>query len=177
MGQTPTGSRLLPHRTAHPCRKIVFFIASHDQGWGGRQKGSYESSNTWFDAEILPSTLEEWPENEVAATHSTSPPKKRYFNPGGAHLLSTENKLQSNKTAEKETQRYTITWHHLDNIDPTTPEAEEIERCQGRGRATLDGRRVRQIGLGDSVSVIARARFGGWTNHIDQLSVRVFWAV
>lgn len=86
-------------------------------------------------------------------------------------------KLQSNKTAVGETQRYNITWHHLDAIDPTTDEAQGIERTQGRGRETLDGRRVRQMGLGDSISVIGRARFGGWTNHIDQLSVRIFWAV
>ena len=38
-------------RTEHPCRKIVFTIKSHDQGWGGSRnvKGSYNGSNTWFD--------------------------------------------------------------------------------------------------------------------------------
>lgn len=36
----------------HPCRKIVFTIRSHDQGWGGdpRHQGTYEGSWTWFDA-------------------------------------------------------------------------------------------------------------------------------
>lgn len=36
----------------HPCRKIVFSIRSHDQGWGGdaRHHGTYEGSWTWFDA-------------------------------------------------------------------------------------------------------------------------------
>jgi hypothetical protein len=36
----------------HPCRKIVFTIRSHDQGWGGENTdhGSYRSSWTWFDA-------------------------------------------------------------------------------------------------------------------------------
>lgn len=36
----------------HPCRKIVFTLRSHDQGWGGdpRHHGTYEASWTWFDA-------------------------------------------------------------------------------------------------------------------------------
>ena len=35
----------------HPCRKIVFSISSHDQGWGGRHvdRGTYEGSFSWFD--------------------------------------------------------------------------------------------------------------------------------
>lgn len=42
--------RSLP-RDAHPCRKIVFHIKSHDQGWGGGHgdKGTYRGSFTWFD--------------------------------------------------------------------------------------------------------------------------------
>ena len=33
------------------CRKIVFTIRSHDQGWGGSaaDKGTYRGSFTWFD--------------------------------------------------------------------------------------------------------------------------------
>jgi len=31
------------------CRKIVFRIKSHDQGWGGSDPGAYETSYTWFD--------------------------------------------------------------------------------------------------------------------------------
>jgi len=39
-------------RSEHPCRKIVFKIKSHDQGWssGGLQnQGTYNGSYTWFD--------------------------------------------------------------------------------------------------------------------------------
>jgi hypothetical protein len=34
----------------HPVRKIVFTITSRDQGWTHQQKGTYESSWTWFEA-------------------------------------------------------------------------------------------------------------------------------
>lgn len=37
-------------RTEHPCRKIVFTLISHDQGWGGPVvHGQYEGSFSWFD--------------------------------------------------------------------------------------------------------------------------------
>jgi hypothetical protein len=38
-------------RAEFPCRKIVFTIKSHDQGWGGGpgQRGTYHGSSTWFD--------------------------------------------------------------------------------------------------------------------------------
>lgn len=38
-------------RGEHPCRKIVFTLKSHDQGWADdiSNKGTYVSSWTWFD--------------------------------------------------------------------------------------------------------------------------------
>lgn len=38
-------------RGAHPCRKIIFKLKSHDQGWGGdrARAGSFAGSYTWFD--------------------------------------------------------------------------------------------------------------------------------
>jgi len=36
----------------HPCRKIVFTLKSHDQGWGGdmtTRDDKYAGSYTWFD--------------------------------------------------------------------------------------------------------------------------------
>lgn len=70
-----------------------------------------------------------------------------------------------------------ITWHYLDSIPADSLDADEIERAQGRGRATLDGSQVCTLQLGDAISVWGRARYGGWSNHVDQASVRVFWAV
>ena len=42
---------------AHPCRRIVFTIRSHDQGWGGDpgDAGTYNGSWTWFEV-----GLERW---------------------------------------------------------------------------------------------------------------------
>ncbi len=40
------------HMLEHPCRKIVFTITSHDQGWGGdnpEDRRTYNNSWTWFE--------------------------------------------------------------------------------------------------------------------------------
>lgn len=49
-----TEKRWIKHsqiRGEFPCRKIVFRLSSHDQGWGGDRshKGTYRGSFTWFD--------------------------------------------------------------------------------------------------------------------------------
>ena len=150
--------KLLPHRSSRPCRKIVFTIQAHDQGWGGGTgcRGTYQGSYTWFDAYIL---------NGNAPIEPDRP-----FTP-------TSCKLQTNRVAIRETQRYHITWHYLDAISPDSEEASRIELEDGRGSETLDGSKVRSMKLGDTVSVWARARFPGWINHVKSVSLRVFWAI
>lgn len=93
------------------------------------------------------------------------------------YFLFTAYSLQRNKVAQGKTQTHTITWHHLDSIDPDSAEAEEIQNSSGRGGATLDGRAVRRMNVGDEISVWGRARFPGWSNRVEGMSIRVFWAV
>ncbi|OJJ31851.1 hypothetical protein ASPWEDRAFT_116823 [Aspergillus wentii DTO 134E9] len=164
----------VPHRTIHPCRKIIFSISAHDQGWGGHGDGEsiFNGSFTWFDTEIIPFT----PFSDQRL-EDTNVPERQHFGPDHPNLLPREDKLQSNPIANDETQHYTITWHHLDNIQPDSDEAEEIKLSQGRGRATLDGSQVRGLEIGQSIALWARARFGGWANHVDGASIRVFWSV
>ncbi|KAL1986914.1 hypothetical protein VTN96DRAFT_5331 [Rasamsonia emersonii] len=184
-GQNDGSYRVLPHRGIHPCRKIVFSISSHDQGWGGERgcQGTYKGSYTWFDAYIIPSSNDgqqgQPAHNQQSATNSqeqTNQASQASFQPERP-LLPTPSRLQSNLTATRTTQDYCIVWHYKDRIDPESSEAERIEDEQGRGRATLDGRAVREMRVGDAVSLWARARFWGWSNHVEKMSVRVFWAV
>lgn len=189
--QTPADSssqsRILPHRGMHPCRKIVFSIASHDQGWGGGfgNKGKHVGAYSWFDAFIVPAARK--PDNDAdttttpgtnsgsrttTTTDAETKPESRL-----EPFLPTANRLQTNPVATSTTQNFRIVWHYLDSIPADSAKAEEIETEEGRGRATLDGSAVRNMQVGDSVSVWARARFAGWANHVERLSVRVFWAV
>ncbi|KAJ5204131.1 uncharacterized protein N7498_005010 [Penicillium cinerascens] len=173
-------SKPLPHRTLHPCRKIEFRISSHDQGHGPIRANMYESSWTWFDTEVIHAahtknmyangTEQELLNNERGQ-------ERGHYAPDDDLLLPRNNKLKVNGCRVSESQDSVITWHYLDDIEPESAEAYEIERSEGRGRCTLDGRSVRELEIGDSIALWARARFPGWSNHVDYASVRIFWAV
>ncbi|KAJ5491504.1 hypothetical protein N7539_003071 [Penicillium diatomitis] len=177
----PDAPHPLPSRSyVHPCRKIVFHISSHDQGPGRCHPDMYEHSWTWFDVEV------------IRAAHT----KKMYANGEEQELLPHESgdvvtprtiedplllpgpgKLQNNGARVAERQDVEIVWHYQDNIPADSPEALEMEKTKGRGRATLDGQFVRDLQVGDSIAIWARARFPGWSNHVYYASATVFWAI
>ena len=92
-------------------------------------------------------------------------------------LLPGPKKLQVNGGRVGEQQHREIIWHYLDDISADSEEAYNIERTKGRGRGTLDGSGVRDLEIGDSIAVWARARFPGWANYVFNASARVFWAI
>ncbi|KAJ5577838.1 uncharacterized protein N7459_006802 [Penicillium hispanicum] len=176
----PVSPRPLPHRTAHPCRKIVFQLSSHDQGFGRFRDNMYECSWTWFDTEVIRGAhtrnmYVDGVEQEILDNEKGR--VKKNYTPADELLLPRDNKLQVNGARVAEMQDRVITWHYLDNIAPESEKAYHIERTQGRGRLTLDGRGVRELEVGDSIALWARARFPGWANHVSQASIRIFWAV
>ncbi|THC91528.1 hypothetical protein EYZ11_009014 [Aspergillus tanneri] len=157
---------------------IVFSISAHDQGWGSSRRldqSAFDGSNTWFDIEVVHSAYERT--QEAASPIPEAGPTGIRLGPGHPLLNPSPRKLQSNRTHERKTEHYTITWHHLDHTPADSAEAEEIERSQGRGRATLDGSQVRTLEVGDAISIWGRARYGGWSNHVERVSVRIFWAI
>lgn len=170
--------QLLPHRTIHPCRKIVFSILSHDQGgYPDGSPDSYHGSFTWFDAEVIHKAHEPSQRQGIHQRMNPTDMSPKHYAPTDPLLLPRENALQRNRARKRSAKRHTIVWHHLDNIAADSPEAADVDRDSGRGRDTLDGKQVREMELGDSIVVWARARFPGWRNYVDGLAVRVFWAV
>jgi hypothetical protein len=157
-------------------------------------KGSYRGSYTWFDAYIVPSSNQDLSQQQPASSEhsaqhdiadSTSNPEQANDNeppvseesfPPKIEFLPGPRKLLANRAAMITTQNRRIVWHYRDHIEPDSDEAVRIEVQDGRGRSTLDGRAVREMRLGDTVSVWARARFTGWSNHIEGMTVRVYWA-
>lgn len=179
--QREDSSETLLHRGLYPCRKIIFDISSHDQGWGGDHdhRGTYRGSWTWFDAYILPSNKENTANEEKAEQASVSSDISQETTSEPARLkpfLPDSNKLQCNRTATKVSKDHHIVWHYKDDIQQDSSEAERIEEEEGRGSATLDGRSVRTMQIGDQVVVWIRARFAGWRNNVESMSVRIFWA-
>ncbi|KAL4927890.1 uncharacterized protein BDV17DRAFT_265388 [Aspergillus undulatus] len=176
--------KVLPHRTAHSCRKIMFTITSHDQGGynesrlaGPDSPPVYGESYTWFDTEVIHNAQEPTQQEVIHTMMSPTELRKEHFPPTHPRLLPRGNALQRNRARRSRAKRHRIVWHHLDDIESDSPEAAELERDSGRGRETFNGKQVREMELGDSIVVWARARFAGWVNYVDEVSVRVFWAV
>ena len=94
------------------------------------------------------------------------------------HLLQASPKwtIQKNKTATREWQQYKVTWSHLDQIKADSDEGRELEE-KGRGRESGDGSFVRDLKMGDVITLWGKARFGAWINHIETAQIDVYWAV
>jgi len=84
--------------------------------------------------------------------------------------------LQKNLTANSTFKEHTITWSSEDNINPEAAEAIELEKV-GRGRETGTGKIVREMEVGDVLTVWAKARYGGWVNYVNEVKIDVYWAV
>ncbi|KAK3396010.1 hypothetical protein B0T20DRAFT_501226 [Sordaria brevicollis] len=196
-----TYQSLIAPNVTHPCRKIKFTIVSHDQGWGGRYRNTYRESHTWFDvglerclqpnddynkptfdprtlSTLIPEVREVGPEdNNVQGTHTFDFP----LHP------EPDKMIQCNMVANNQFHQYEVEWKWTDD----TTSADFIDTgygCEqdmlpnplpnlGRGQATGDGKFVRDLKLGDVVTVWAKARYGGWANYIKRVQVDVYWVV
>jgi hypothetical protein len=158
----------------------MFRLSSNDQGAGHVRENMYEHSWTWFDAVVIHGAharkmyidgeeqeLLDNEKGETAISHEPDDPL----------LLPRADKIRVNGARVGMVQDIELIWHYRNNIQPDSPAAYDIEKTTGRGRATLDGRFVRELQVGDSIAVWARARFPGWANHVHRASVTVYWAV
>ncbi|XDG07542.1 hypothetical protein ABKA04_007157 [Annulohypoxylon sp. FPYF3050] len=185
----------------HPFRKIVFEITSNDQGWSSDSEhhGQYEGSWTWFEVGLerfdkdnkcvteCPDHLgsEELKGTPTIPTCAIRPiwPKIRYTQDSGDamgydhDLLPNEDHLiQKNKHAVGTFQTYHVEWSWDDDIDPESPLATQSLKQAGRGTGTGNGEFLRTLRLGDMITVWGHARFPGWTNNIQRVEVKVYWA-
>lgn len=188
----------------HPVRKVVFSIRSKDQGWGGEREDhhTYHGSWTWFeaglerfDAEQTCDPLCTYDVRFKSSSSKESPlpvcglrplypsivpeeendeSKFKY-----SHPLFHQDKwtIKCNRTAHRQWQDHVVTWSWTDDIQPDTEAAENLQRDEGRGKETGDGWFVRDLKLGDVITVWAKARFGGWANHVEKAQIDVYWAV
>jgi len=175
----------------HPCRKIVFTIRSRDQGWGGDQQDhdTYHGSWTWFEAGV-----ERWTNNagdgspeaqqqpslvleDLSTVYPTVTGSEA--DTGFDHPLHPQEhlKIQCNKTAARETQEHRVVWSYTDDTDPENETAAAELAANGRGTATGDGKFVRDLKLGDIITVWGKTRFQGWTNNVESVKVDVYWVV
>lgn len=87
---------------------------------------------------------------------------------------SPELTIQKNKVATRKPTTHTIVWSWKDDANPLT--AEKLDEL-GRGTASGNGDFIRNLKLGDAVTVWAKARFAGWANHIERVNMDIYWAL
>ncbi|KAK7751152.1 hypothetical protein SLS62_006982 [Diatrype stigma] len=100
-------------------------------------------------------------------------PQARYHH---ALLAAPDHCIQHNRLAVRAPEHHRVEWRATDDIDPESAAAAELVAA-GRGSATGDGAFVRALKLGDMITVWGRARFPGWSNNVEKVEVRVYWAV
>ena len=93
-----------------------------------------------------------------------------------AFLQNHKYEIQYNHQAHRETVEHKIEWRWTDDTPEEGPEADAL-RAAGRGVATGDGRFVRELRLGDCVSLWAKARFPAWENYVESALVEVYFAL
>ncbi|KAI5992403.1 hypothetical protein EDD15DRAFT_2168209 [Pisolithus albus] len=161
------GSDLSTHERLHPCRRIVFELWSHDQGWStvdtGHQ-GTYQGSYTWWDASV------ETAQPEITGNTEISWPSSLCRPP-----TPNERSLQRNLHAHYETRLHTVEWSYVDGI-PSVADQQVLDSC-GRGPLSADGNFVRNLKVGDCIALWASARFPGWDMHAEKAKISVYWAV
>lgn len=84
--------------------------------------------------------------------------------------------LQKNVTGSRNTKEHVITLSCFDNINPESVDAKNLEAI-GRGRETGTGDIVRNLQIGDVVTVWAKARYSQWINHVEEVKIDIYWAV
>ncbi|KAL7906530.1 hypothetical protein GGI35DRAFT_458348 [Trichoderma velutinum] len=175
-------------RLVHPARKIVFKFRSQDQGYvSSPEEGDnpYSGSWTWFDVGLErfdADSAVDGSELSVNSLRPVQPPiRQTSTDPVGYNythelLHSPEWEIQRNQTALRKWQDHVITWSYTDDI-PADSERSKALEAQGRGRGTGDGKFVRQLQVGDVITVWGKARFPGWANRIESVQIDVYWAV
>lgn len=138
-------------------------------GQGTVEEGAGDSSSPNRNSDI-PTPY--FPVYAARAIQPTLEPGQEAFH----HSLhpSPQLTIQANKAATRQLTTHTVVWSWKDNIDPLS--SERLSES-GRGPETGNGDFVRELTLGDVVTVWAKARFAGWTNHIDSIKLEIYWAL
>lgn len=179
-----------------PCRRIVFTIRSHDQGWGGQfeDRGTFHGSWTWFEVGLERFVKPECGEGPEEGEKPTLRPDhlgtvlplvepdgeengKRKYKPKHPLLPTPAATIQVNRVAEREYAEHKVVWSWDDYLDDNDTEAKAKLKENGRGSETGNGEFVRNLQLGDVITVWAKARFPGWENWIDWAKVDIYFAV
>ncbi|RFU78511.1 hypothetical protein TARUN_3758 [Trichoderma arundinaceum] len=176
---------------SQPARKVVFRFRSHDQGWTTDERtGPFITAKTWFDAGIerfdaghTCGQCADMRQLPVCKLRSIEPQIKKviHHDEGHEYQYSTTpwrgpREIQRNKMASSEWADYEVTWTCWDVVPSNSAEAQRLME-QGKGKMDGDGQFVRNLRLGDIITVWGRAMHRGWVNTVQSVQIDVYWAI
>lgn len=83
--------------------------------------------------------------------------------------------VRRNKRADRAWQEHEIVWSWRDDVKPDSDAGKALED-DGRGRETGSGEFVRNLQVGDVVTLWTKARFPAWVSNVKEASIDVYWA-
>ncbi|KAM0263529.1 hypothetical protein ACHAQJ_001148 [Trichoderma viride] len=179
-----------PSTFSHPARKIVFRICSHDQGWTTDERpGPFIAAKTWFDAGIErfdashtsdDEDMGRLPAYKLGTIEPQAKPAEDIHGRFDYQFPYTPwrgpYEIQRNRMASPEFTDYEVTWTCWDVVSPDSAEAQQLME-QGKGRMAGDGQFVRNLRLGDVVTVWGRVMHRGWANFVESVEINIYWAL
>ncbi|KAL6817315.1 hypothetical protein J3E69DRAFT_345158 [Trichoderma sp. SZMC 28015] len=176
---------------SNPVRKIVFRIRSHDQGWTTDERtGPFIDAKTWFEVGLekfdASHECERCPDIKklpICKLRVVEPKPKYSVSHNGVLGYHYEHspwkgprEILRNKVASREWTTYEVTWTCWDVVAPGSKEAQQAME-EGKGQLDGDGQFVRNLKMGDVVTVWGRAMHRGWVNVVDTVEINVYWAL
>lgn len=179
-----------PYRSQNPFRKVEFRILSYDQGW----HLSWSSSPNWFEAHIKHTLLRQpdWSflRIEVESENDIPPNGFKWTDVTFAspsyqpHVLVDTNMVTDlghnhDFITNGALQQHRIVWHYLDNLNVQSDTKSEVSKSQNSGSetATAAAKFVRDLKVGDTIALWAKAKQREWLNLGQYVSIVVTWAV
>lgn len=140
-----------------------------------------EAENADADGQVAPSESGPGsaPETGAAGSEGASAGDAERTEPrlfSAAYLTEHRYEAQYNVQSQSQMTEHVFEWRWTDDTPAEGPGGDALAAV-GRGRATGDGRFVRELRLGDCVSLWARARYPAWRNHVETASVEVYFAL
>ncbi|KAI0647525.1 hypothetical protein C8Q79DRAFT_1009609 [Trametes meyenii] len=157
-------------------RRVTWNITSHDQGWGGEHRNTFQGAFSWYEACIIRPTMPDPHNVEDALRLKVCEPKdaQRPLEEAGYTLVARPGSnsftwlVQCNRVAKREFTEYHVEWAAADTLD--------TEDAALNGYGTGDGF-IEALRPGDMVGLWMRALYPGWANYLQAASVEVVFDV
>jgi len=186
----------------HPFRKIRITIKIHDQGWSGFpiDHNTYQNSWTWVDLYhrrilrkrssllIAPPIRRCLVQRNLHASSKARvytiewrwtdpfiPPDESDANQGGEDEGDFTGTRSRPRKAEIRERSLSFSGENSSGEGASKQEATQLREIDGQGME--GGQIIRELREGDTLDLVASARYAGWRCFVEDAKMEIFWAL